>query len=136
MVNCFPPRMLLASMKTMSPPGGRPDQAHRNAGPLDALFHFPLCVHFGHAECFADHFRRHDQLVRLALGDAPRLFADQCGDFALQVAHAGFTRVAVDDFAQAFVGEFDLLVRLSGRVPSIGAESESCLAIWIFSSSV
>ncbi len=48
-------------------------------------------------------------LSSLALGDAPRLFADQCGDFAFEIPDAGLARVAVDNFAQAVVGELDLL---------------------------
>src|SRR6267378_2862491 len=87
----------------------RPDQSDGYAGPLDALLDFLLRAEFRHAQEFTDYFRCHDHLFRFAFGDAPRLFARDRSDLALQVAHARFAREAVDDFPQPLVGEVDLL---------------------------
>src|SRR5260370_36786230 len=87
----------------------RPDEPDGNAGPLDTLLDFLLRAEFRHAEEFADHFRCRDHLFHLAFRDAPRLLPRNGGDLAFQVAHAGFAREAVNDFAQPFVGEVDLL---------------------------
>src|SRR5207302_6202905 len=86
----------------------RPDQSDGNAGPLDALLDFLFRAEFRHAQEFADHFRCDDHLLHLAFGHAPRLFACDRGDLALQVAHTGFSREAVNDLLQAFVRELDL----------------------------
>src|SRR5260370_30970315 len=79
----------------------RPDQSDGYAGPLDALLDFLLGAEFRHAQEFTDHFRCNDHLFRLAFDDAPRLFACDRGDLALQIAHALFSREAVDDFPQS-----------------------------------
>src|SRR5262249_7147734 len=89
-----------------------PSQAHGNAWPLDALFDFLLGAELRHAQHLADNLRRDDELVRLALSKAPRLLADQRGNLALEVTHAGFAREAVDDLAQTFDGELDLFAHL------------------------
>src|SRR2546429_5998961 len=44
-------------------------------------------------------------LLGLAFGDAPRLFARDRRDLALQVTHARFPREAVNDFPQPVVGK-------------------------------
>src|SRR5437899_2921601 len=80
-----------------------------NAGPLDAFLDFLFRAEFRYAQEFADHFRCDDHLLHLAFGHAPRLFARNRRDLALQVAHARFSREAVDDLLQAFVRELDLL---------------------------
>ena len=67
-VNCFPPRILLASMKTMSPPTGVQTKPDRNARLLHALFDFLFEAELRNAEHFANHFGRDDELVRLAFG--------------------------------------------------------------------
>src|SRR5260370_5845375 len=89
----------------------RPDQSDGYAGPLDALLDFLFRAEFRHAQEFADHFRRHDHLFQFAFGDAPRLFSRDRRDLALQVAHARFSREAVDDFPQPLVREVDLFPR-------------------------
>src|SRR5216684_1002025 len=89
----------------------RPDQSDGNAGPLDAFLDFLLRAELRHAQELANHFRCHHHLFHLAFGDAPRLFARDRRDLALQVAHTRFPREAVDDFPQPLVGEFDLLPR-------------------------
>ncbi len=48
-------------------------------------------------------------LLRLALGNSPRLLAHQRGDFAFEIPHASFPRVVMNQIVQRFVGEFDLL---------------------------
>src|SRR5712691_13418992 len=78
----------------------RPDEPDGHAGPLDALLHFLLRAELRHAEQFPNDFRRDSHLVRLAFRDAPRLFARDRRDFTLEVAHARFPRIAVDDFLQ------------------------------------
>ena len=114
---------------------GRPDQSDRNAGRLDALLDFPLGAELRHAQRFVHHLGRDHQLVGLALGDAPRLLSDERGDLAFEVAHAGFARVAVNDLAQAVVGELDLLAILSPcSFACLGIRY--LLAMWIFSISV
>src|SRR5882762_11418283 len=89
----------------------RPDPSDGDAGPLDALLDFLFRAELRHAQEFADHFRCDDHLFRLAFGDAPRLFARDRGDLALQVTHARFPREAMDDFPQPLVGKVDLLAR-------------------------
>ena len=101
MVNCLPPRMRLASMKTMSPPTGVQTRPMATPGLLDALFDFALGAEFRHTEEFAHDFGRDHHLVGLALGEASSLLADQGGDLAFQVAHTSFASVAMDDLAQA-----------------------------------
>ena len=49
--------------------------------------------------------RRHLDLVLVAFGAAPRDLAADGADLALEIADAGFTRVAADHRAQALVGE-------------------------------
>ena len=88
----------------------RPHQPHGDSRPLDALFDFLLRAKFWHAQELANNFRRDDHFLGLVFGDAPRLFARDRGDLALQVAHARFPREAVNDFPEPLVGEGDLLV--------------------------
>ena len=96
-------------MKMMSPPTGVQTKPDCNARLLDALLDFLFRAELRHAQEFANDFRCNDHLLRLAFGDAPRLFArDRC-DLAFQVADARFAREAVNELAQSFVGEFDLL---------------------------
>src|SRR2546423_1569672 len=88
----------------------RPHQPHGDPRPLDAFYDFLLRAKFWHAQELANNFRRNDHFLGLVFGDAPRLFArDRC-DLALQVAHARFPREAVNDFPEPLVGEGDLLV--------------------------
>jgi len=103
-------------MKTMSPPAGVQTSPTENAGGLDAFFDFPFGAEFRHAQGFVHHFGRHLKLFSLALGNAPRLLADQRGNFAFEIAHTGFPRVAVNDLAQTVVGEFDLLAYLESML--------------------
>src|SRR6266705_2736969 len=90
----------------------RPDESDGHAGPLDALLHFLLRAELRHAEQFPNDFRCDGHLVRLAFRDAPRLFARDGRNFTLEVAHARFPRIAVDDFLQSFVREVDLFAHL------------------------
>ena len=71
----------------------------------------------------------------LALDDdlARDLAADR-GDLALEVADAGFARVALDDRLERFVGEGDVLLGQAGAFDRLRHEER--LAISIFSSSV
>src|SRR5712675_3804263 len=91
---------------------GCPDQSDRNAGLFDAIFDFAFGAEFWNPERLVHHFGRDDEFIRLAFGDAPRLFPDQGGDFAFEIPDAGFTRVAMNDLAQSVVGELDLLAHL------------------------
>ena len=84
----------------MSPPTGVQTRPDRNAGFLHALFDFLLDANFLETESLANHFGRDDLLFRLAFGDAPRLFADERCDFTFEVAHACFTRIAVNQVVQ------------------------------------
>ena len=89
----------------------RPDKAHRNAGFLHALLDFLLDANFLETESLANHFGRHDLLFRLALGNAPRLLANERCDFTFEVSHACFPRVAVNQVVQRLVGEFNLFAQ-------------------------
>ncbi len=80
---------------------GRPNQADGDARLFDAFLDFPFDAKFRHAERFVHHIGRDHQLLRFAFRNAPRLFPDQCGDFAFEVADARFARVAVNHLAQA-----------------------------------
>ena len=56
--------------------------------------------------------RNHHRLLRRAIAaDFARGLARQRGDFALQLAHAGFARVFLDQLAQRGLGEFHFLPR-------------------------
>ena len=112
MVNCLPPRMRVASMKTMSPPTGVQTRPTETPGRLTRSSTSRSARNFGDAQRFVHDFGRDHQLVGLAFGHAPRLLAHDRGDLAFEIAHAGFARVAVDDLAQALVGELDLLADL------------------------
>ena len=104
----------------------RPDEPDGNSRLLNALFDFFLDAElFRDAERFANHFGRDDQLFRLAFGDAPCLFADERGDFAFEVPHARFTRVAVNQVAQRLVGEFDLFAQHQTVFLGLARESGS-----------
>src|SRR5690349_19111043 len=91
---------------------GSPDQAYGHAGLPDALVDFLFGAELGDAKVFAHDFGTDGHLVGLAFGQAPRLLAGDRSDLALEVAHAGFASVAVDDFLQRFIREVDLLADL------------------------
>ena len=127
---------VLASMKTMSPPTGVQTSPTETPGFLTRSSTSFSSAELRDAERLANHFRRDDQLVRLAFGDAPRLLAHERGDFAFEIAHARFPRVAVDHLAQRLFGELNLLADLDPVLFRLLAESGTCFAMWIFSSSV
>src|SRR5437016_11162243 len=77
----------------------RPNQPHRNARLLNAILHFALCTESRNAQSLADHLWFYDHAVGLTLRHAPGLFSRDRSDFALQIAHAGLTRIAMDHFA-------------------------------------
>src|SRR6516164_6189149 len=89
-----------------------PNKTHGHAGFLDAFLDFLFGAELRHPQELAYHFRGDDHFIGLAFSHPPGLLADQSSDFALQVAHAGFTRVAVDDLLQSPVREFKLLAFL------------------------
>ena len=89
----------------------RPHQPDRNARLLDALLHFLFEAELRNAQHFANHFRRDDELVRLAFGHAARLLADQRGDLAFETPHARLARVVVNQIVQRLVGELDLFAQ-------------------------
>src|SRR6202007_1993245 len=91
---------------------GSPNESNGDARFLDAFLYFLFRAEFQHAKEFAHHFRSDHHLLGLAFGHAPRLLADQGRDFALEVPHARFTRVAVDDLLQPRFREFELLAFL------------------------
>src|SRR6516225_9221717 len=91
---------------------GGPDKPNRHTGFLDTFLDFLFGAELRHAQEFANHFRGDDHLLGLAFGHAASLLAHRGGDFALEVAHAGFTRIAVDDFLQSSVRELKLLAFL------------------------
>src|SRR5271155_2861435 len=93
-VNCFPPRILLASMKTMSPPTGVQTSPTETPG-----FCTRSSTSFSRRN-FVNHVGRNDELVRLAFGDPTRLFAHECGDFALEIPDARLARVVMDQIVQ------------------------------------
>ena len=99
-------------MKTMSPPEGVQTSPTETPGVLTRSSTSLSARILRHAQRFVHHLGRDHQLLGLALGDAPRLLSDQRGDFAFEIPHAGFTRVAVNDLAQTVVGELDLLAHL------------------------
>src|SRR5690349_19652249 len=86
---------------------GRPDEADGDAGLLDAFVDFLLGAELGHAEEFADDFRGDDHLFGFAFGDPPGLLTRDGTYFAFEIANAGFTREAVNDFLQTGVGELN-----------------------------
>src|SRR6202035_899248 len=86
-----------------------PHQADRNTRLLHALLDFLFRAELRHAEEFAHNFRGYNHLLVFSLRDAPRLLADNRSDFALQIAHAGLAREAMDDFPQPTVRELQLL---------------------------
>src|SRR6266481_5614047 len=91
---------------------GSPDETNRDAGSLDACLDFPSGAELRHAEEFAHDFWSDDHFLHLAFGQTARLLADDGGNLALQITHAGFPSEAVDDFAQPFFGELQLVAFL------------------------
>src|SRR5260370_17052648 len=91
---------------------GSPDEPNRDAGFLDAFVDFPFGAELRHAEEFAHDFGSDDHVFRPAFGQTARLLADDGGNLALEIAHARFPREAVDDFAQPFFGELQLVAFL------------------------
>src|SRR5262249_4571755 len=87
---------------------GSPDEADGNTGLFGALIDFAFGAEFRHAQEFANDFRGDDHLFRFAFGEAASLLTRDGADFAFEIANAGFARKAVNDFLQAFVGEFEL----------------------------
>ena len=99
-------------MKTMSPPAGVQTRPTETPGRLHALFHFPLGAVFRHAERFADHLGRDDELIALPSAMRRACLRIERGDFAFEIADAGLARVAVNDLVQAGIRELDLLADL------------------------
>src|ERR1700739_3880393 len=93
-------------------PGRRPDQTDGNAGLFDTILDLAFGAEARNAESFANHLRRHHHLVGLTLCKTASLLSCDRGDLAFQIADTGFTRVAMDHFAQAVVCELDLLSHL------------------------
>src|SRR5712691_1980378 len=116
MVNCLPPRMRVASMKTMSPPAGV------HTSPTETPGRLTRSSTSFYAQNFADDLGSNHELVGLPLGQAARLFAGKRGDFPLEVAHARFSRVAVNDLAQAIVSELKLLTDLESVLAGLLGE--------------
>ena len=112
MVNCLPPRMRVASMKTMSPPAGVQTSPTETPGCLTRSSTSRSARNLRNAQGLVHDFGRDHQLVGFALRHAARLFPRDRGDFAFEIPHASLPRVAVDDFAQSVVGELDLLAHL------------------------
>src|ERR1700693_30654 len=88
-----------------------PNQAHRNSRFGYPLFHFLFDSNFLYSERFANHFWSNDMLFGLTFGDAPSLLAHERSNFALEVSHAGFSRVMSDQVMYGFVGELNLLTQ-------------------------
>ncbi len=76
---------------------------------------FALLVHFGvaeprHTQKLMDvRFRNLFLMLGAALDHAPRHFAADIANLALQITHAGFPRVVADDFQNRAVFEDDVL---------------------------
>src|SRR6266849_5770551 len=87
----------------------RPYQADRNAGALDALLDLLFGAELGYTEQLAHNLRGDQEFVGLPLGQAPGLLAGERGNLALEVAHTGFARIAVDDLPQAVLGKLEQL---------------------------
>ena len=108
-VRIMPPRpdTREASMNRMSPPTGvqaRPVATPGNAGALR-----DLALEARLAEHGADVLRRHHDLGSRALGDLHRGMAEHLADLALEVTHAGFAGVALDDQLQRLRLDLGLL---------------------------
>ena len=83
--------------------GRRPGEAGRHARDLGALRR-PRSRTSAARGCPSSSLRRQLRLVRLVLGDLHRDGADDVGDLALEVAHAGLARVLLDDRVERVVG--------------------------------
>src|SRR5208337_5357548 len=91
---------------------GGPDKTDRNPRFLNALFDFLFGAILRDAEELAHNLWSHNHFLGLAFSQATRLLANQSSDFPLQVAHARFPRIAVNDLLQPRFGEFELLAFL------------------------
>ena len=100
-----------------------------------ALFVRERVAELEHAEKFVDFFGAEgDGIVRAFFHDLARDLAADVADFALQIAYAGFARVAADDLPDRVVGELDVLVGQPGL--AICFLTRNCFAISTFSGSV
>ena len=89
----------------------RPHQAHCHAGLLHALVDFSFRAELGYAKEFPHDFGSHNHFFRVAFRKTPCLFARDGSNLAFQVAHTGFSRKAMNNFLQAFLGEFNLFAK-------------------------
>ena len=108
-VKPFPPRILLASMKTISPPTGVHTSPTETPGLLTRSSTSFSRRNFGMPSTSRITSGVTIELVRLALGHSPRLLPHKRCDFAFEVSHARFPRVVVNQVVQRLVREFDLL---------------------------
>src|SRR5262249_52998099 len=90
----------------------RPYQPNSHTWLLDPLLYFFFRAELGHAQKLPDDLRSHDHLLSPPFGDLARLFAGDGRNLAFQIANAGFSREAVDNFLQRLVAELDLLADL------------------------
>ncbi len=99
-------------MKTMSPPAGVQTRPTETPGFLTRSSTSLSARNFGtpSASCTTSGVTTSFSVLPSAMRRA--CLRIRCGDFAFQIPHAGFARVAVNDFAQAVVGELDLLADL------------------------
>ena len=87
---------------------GQPDRDARLARPLLGL----LELEARHAEERRDQIGRHAHRLAAPLGPAPRDLPAHAGDLALEIPHAGLTRVPAGQQAQSLGRELDVHHRL------------------------